>query len=602
MFPFTIHRLSFTLMFWAVCAANAQYVDLTGDWRISKDDNPRYAETAFDDSSLGAVKLPWEMERPIGVYWLRKTVPAPPANLDMALVIGSVNESYEVYINGSRIATTPGFGSNSPPFFDPRVFPFATSSANIVIALRIWRPTGLIWMVPFLGEDLGPYAIEPPQAASRSAEAARLRRILLVSGLLPLSLFLLFAACYLIWTFLQAREWPELLWLAVFCASHAATNSIAAFLTGETAPPNRVIATMFNTGIGLVAIAITEFALAALNIRAGRWRWLLWLTLPLAMVLPTTRSPGLPLGIITTVLGIRALREKEMRFTAILLLAYSGVRLNSFLEFGLGVRLFPSNLDFWHFRLATPPLLGAIIATMLMFATLGRLLRDKNEKQRLAGEMQAAREIQQLMLSGAAKQTVEYNVDAVYYPAQEVGGDFYRIVDDGDAKLIVVGDVSGKGLKAAMLVSVIIGALRVVKDRTPAAVLATLSNAVAGQLDGGFVTCCCARLERDGAVRLANAGHLNPYRNGVEVELEGGLPLGILPDAVYEETTFEMVSGEQLTFLSDGVVEAAGRSGELFGFDRTREISKQSAVRIADAAKAWGQNDDITVVTVRRMG
>jgi len=81
------------------------------------------------------------------------------------------------------------------------------------------------------------------------------------------------------------------------------------------------------------------------------------------------------------------------------------------------------------------------------------------------------------------------------------------------------------------------------------------------------------------------------------LEVPAGLPLGITPDAEYVETTHVLTG--QLTLVSDGVVEAANASGELFGFDRTREISVKPAKEIAEAARAWGQNDDITVVTLR---
>ena len=78
---------------------------------------------------------------------------------------------------------------------------------------------------------------------------------------------------------------------------------------------------------------------------------------------------------------------------------------------------------------------------------------------------------------------------------------------------------------------------------------------------------------------------------------EAGLPLGIVAGAAYVESVSD---GERYTFVSDGVVEATNRRGELFGFDRTREMSGRSAQEIADAAKAWGQNDDITVLTISR--
>jgi len=98
-----------------------------------------------------------------------------------------------------------------------------------------------------------------------------------------------------------------------------------------------------------------------------------------------------------------------------------------------------------------------------------------------------------------------------------------------------------------------------------------------------------------GSVVIANAGHPSPYCDGVEVEVEAGLPLGLIPDAVYSESSH---GGDRFTFVSDGVVEAD--NGELFGFERTREISGRTAHEISGAAKSWGQNDDITVVTVRR--
>ena len=148
-----------------------------------------------------------------------------------------------------------------------------------------------------------------------------------------------------------------------------------------------------------------------------------------------------------------------------------------------------------------------------------------------------------------------------------------------------------------MLVSVAVGILRNEKSVSPAAVLGALNEGLAGHTGGGFVTCCCARFDPDGTASLANAGHPAPYADGQEIEVEAGLPLGIAPGVIYGES---VVSGKRFTFVSDGVVEAENAKRELFGFDRTRAISGKSANEIAEAAKAWGQNDDITVVTVRR--
>jgi phosphoserine phosphatase RsbU/P len=116
----------------------------------------------------------------------------------------------------------------------------------------------------------------------------------------------------------------------------------------------------------------------------------------------------------------------------------------------------------------------------------------------------------------------------------------------------------------------------------------------------GFATCICADISPDGVVSIANAGHLTPYRGGKEIQLPTALPLGIssLGEIAYEETRFTLERGETLTFMSDGVVEARSSTGELFGFDRTREISTLSASEIAQRAQLFGPEDDITVLTL----
>jgi sigma-B regulation protein RsbU (phosphoserine phosphatase) len=108
-------------------------------------------------------------------------------------------------------------------------------------------------------------------------------------------------------------------------------------------------------------------------------------------------------------------------------------------------------------------------------------------------------------------------------------------------------------------------------------------------------------MSSQGSVTMANAGHLSPYRRSEEVELEAGLPLGVAADVQYAETTLQLAPGDTLTLLSDGVVEAMDAHRQIFGFERTRAISAQSAHEIAAAAQQWGQEDDITVLTVSRI-
>jgi serine phosphatase RsbU (regulator of sigma subunit) len=280
---------------------------------------------------------------------------------------------------------------------------------------------------------------------------------------------------------------------------------------------------------------------------------------------------------------------------AVLLFHMSGTLIQ---HFAVRFLQLTENQGLW---MQTIRLITLLLVTFAMAILLNRRAASlANEKQRLSREIAAAAEVQTLMLPGSEQGGAETTIEAVYQPASEVGGDFYQILDRLDgSRVALVGDVSGKGLKAAMLVSVAIGALRREKSSSPAVILAGLNEALVGQ--GGFVTCSCIRYLPGGELTVASAGHPAPYCEGREVEVEAGLPLGVVAEAEWKETRIILQPGAQVTLVSDGVVEAENAKRELFGFDRTRAISIQSAQVIADAARTWGQNDDITVVTVRRI-
>jgi len=196
-----------------------------------------------------------------------------------------------------------------------------------------------------------------------------------------------------------------------------------------------------------------------------------------------------------------------------------------------------------------------------------------------------------------------FQIESEYQPAQEVGGDFFQVLPACDGGLLlVVGDVAGKGLPAAMLVSVLVGAIRGISQYTcmPAEILCNLNERLVGKAGGGFSTATAAHISAEGTVNIANAGHLSPYLDGEEVQLPGALPLGVTADAIYETTQFHLAPGSRLTFYSDGVVEAQNHKGELFGFERGREMSMEPASVIARSARSFGQQDDITVITVER--
>lgn len=232
-----------------------------------------------------------------------------------------------------------------------------------------------------------------------------------------------------------------------------------------------------------------------------------------------------------------------------------------------------------------------------------RYVKTRTEKALLENEMAAARQVQQVILPHAHHSFAGFTIESVYKPARELGGDFFQIlpVEDGGL-LFVIGDVAGKGLPAAMLVSMLVGSIRASADDThdPVVLLRKLHNAIAGRAPDGFATALAALIAADGRITLANAGHLSPYLDGQEVQLPGALPLGISGGGQYEAVQFALPPGGRLTFLSDGVVEAQNASGELFGFDRAQARSRESAASIVEAAVDFGQSDDITLVTIER--
>ncbi len=240
---------------------------------------------------------------------------------------------------------------------------------------------------------------------------------------------------------------------------------------------------------------------------------------------------------------------------------------------------------------------GMLAIVIIIFA---RFLRIHRDRERASSELAAARNVQELMIPHEKLPTPGFEVDSVYNPATEVGGDFYHLDATPDGGLLVViGDVAGKGLKAAMNVSMVMGALRRATEHSPANILHALNRVLQGS--ESFTTCQAAWFGANGELVIANAGHLPPYLNSQEVALPGGLPLGVLPENSYDEVRLYLHPGDRILFMSDGVVEARQNSGELFGFDRVHNLSNQSAFYIADAAREFGQEDDITVLSVRRL-
>jgi serine phosphatase RsbU (regulator of sigma subunit) len=243
-------------------------------------------------------------------------------------------------------------------------------------------------------------------------------------------------------------------------------------------------------------------------------------------------------------------------------------------------------------------LLGIFAVLVLRFA------RTRSEQERYATEVEGARQVQQFLIPEDLPQIPGLTIESDYRPAREVGGDFLQVIpdpSDGSA-LILVGDVAGKGMQAGMLATLLVGAMRTAATftRDPAVILSTLNNRLCGK---GNAKCLALRVESDGAAILVNAGHLPPYLNGVDLPMEGALSLGTIPNIDFPILNFQISPGDTLTLISDGILEAQKPDGELFGFERITEhlAANSTASSLATAAQDFGQEDDITVLTIARV-
>jgi Stage II sporulation protein E (SpoIIE) len=246
-----------------------------------------------------------------------------------------------------------------------------------------------------------------------------------------------------------------------------------------------------------------------------------------------------------------------------------------------------------------------VSAAAISLLLLRRLLLSVRRQRLMALDVKQAQEVQQVILPEAPLAMPGLTIESDYRPAREVGGDFFQIIPhktDGSL-LIVVGDVTGKGLKAGMLVALLVGAIRTAAEMSdePEAMLATLNRRLMGRGDA-HATCIALRIASDGAVTLVNAGHLAPYLNGEPIAMDGALPLGLTEKAQSSMMHFQLEKGDRLMLMSDGITEATDADGSLFGFERVNELMRtaKSVAEIAGAAQAFGQEDDISVISVTR--
>ena len=208
---------------------------------------------------------------------------------------------------------------------------------------------------------------------------------------------------------------------------------------------------------------------------------------------------------------------------------------------------------------------------------------EARERERIEQELQVARQIQHALLSEATPELDGWEVTTYYEPAREVGGDFYDFLEFEDGRLgLVVGDATGKGMPAALVMATTRSMLRAIVQslESPSEVLARVNEALVADIPlNMFVTCFYAILDpAEGRLRYANAGHDLPYRRqagrseGAEELRATGIPLGLMPGMGYEEKEIVLEKGESVLFYSDGLVEAHDPKREMFGFPRLRAL------------------------------
>jgi serine phosphatase RsbU (regulator of sigma subunit)/ketosteroid isomerase-like protein len=249
-----------------------------------------------------------------------------------------------------------------------------------------------------------------------------------------------------------------------------------------------------------------------------------------------------------------------------------------------------------------------------------RLEQERVERERIEQELEVARSIQQASLPEEVPTPEGWQISPYYQPAREVGGDFYDFFELPDGRLgLVVGDATGKGVPAALVMASARSMLRAVagaSEYSPGDVLGRVNDALATDIPANmFITCFYAILDPEsGRLIYANAGHDLPYvwQNGEAEELRArGMPLGLMPGMSYEQKEIVLEGGDSALFYSDGLVEAHDPQRDMFGFLRlrtlVREHGKQESLEEAlleqlysFVGEGWEQEDDITLLTLRR--
>lgn len=650
----------------AITLGNPSVV-LDGSWKFAAGDSPWvngspvWAQPGYDDSAWATMEVTPapglsdpEFDRSDFVRgWTRKgypnldgfawyrlrvhvTDPGLPMGLQMPV---DFDDGYQVFANGKYVGECGRFGSNhvelyfSHPVSVP--LPQPGPDGDIVLAVRFYLSPS----TRFFYADVG--GMHQPPVLGAAAAVGLLQSLnwihsrAISAGLLLAILPLLLLAPMALWAWLRNRGDRMYLWLFLASVCTIAAN-LSEVIAEYTYLLSYAVALCMRDLSFLIMPLWIMFWWHWFGLERKRWipraAWLVTIVGVLAELCTLSPLIGfsfvpLPwlhwfnsatqlltaaLGMLLVILLVEGFRrdraEAVLAVVPILLVEFASFAYILMPAFDLPARAFPFGLGFTagDVGMITMALVVGLVALRRFVRTQ---VRQEVERRAISQDLEQAQQLQQRVLIPEAIRSTAFRVETEYRPAQAVGGDFFQTLMRADGTLIVViGDVSGKGVSAAMLVAVLVGAIRTRADESfdPASMLVMLNHRLLGRSGGHFATCLAAEIKPEGRMRIANAGHLPPYLNGKEMELEGSLPLGISKEAEYPAQEFDLAAGDRLTFMTDGVVEATRRSKdgaiEMFGFERTRKISAERAAAIAEQAQNFGQEDDITVVGVEFAG
>jgi hypothetical protein len=630
-------------------------VALTGPWKFHIGDDAQWAGPNFDDAGwevvdLGAKKesidpaMGFEGFSPgwtgkghpgyAGYAWYRMRVRIQGADEPLALLAPTdVDDSYQLFVNGRLIGEFGSFTGSVPTIYYSRPLKFGlpadvlhqSPDGTMEVAFRFYMaPRTLLQTLP--GGMHAPPIFGFANAITAAYHVAWEEQYRAVSSILADSvLYFAFGFLVLMLYFFDRTE-TSLLWPVSACFATAVSLAVLFFsLTTQwmSALLQAIVLSVLSPiGLGLWLMTwLVYFGLEdhrrLRNIIVALILWfgstglifqLLLLRGPVSHFIFGANSinqfvssaAAWALAITIAVLGWRRPnRERPALFLA--LFFYVLPTLDPVLRF-LHVR---TN---W-FPFGIPVVLSEFtdIAMLICFSVV--LLRHFRSSQRrqqaMEQDVKQAQEVQQVLIPEELPHIAGLTIESEYRPAREVGGDFFQILPhatDGSV-LIVVGDVTGKGLQAGMLVALIVGAIRAeaAHSNDPLTALNALNQRLCGRGEA-HATGLALRVAADGVVTLANAGHLPPYLNGKELPMEGALPLGMTPTAKFSLMHFQLAPGDTLLLMSDGVVEAQDRDGQLFGFERVNTLLQHpiTAAEVATAAQNFGQMDDILVLRILR--